>query len=353
LDGFRIIRVPTLRELYRKLVPVRRADVPLASEQGNAPFLTKLRADLLNIVHMLWINLLMARIAVKQSADVYHAHDLDTLLAGYLASRWTGQRLVYDFHELFTEQFRTGVKTGLWRLFYGLLERILVKRADLRVTVCGSLGEWMSQKYGVYGIITVRNAPPYQEPPRRPGGAREPVILYHGGYAPGRGLEQLIESARYLAAGRIVFRGFGPLDAYLRALAKKQRVEDRVSFAPPVPMPELVRAASEADIGVIPYIPYCLNNRYCLPNKLFEYMMAGLAVAGSDLPELRGIIVGHHLGGIFDPEDPRDIARALNELVQGADRLEGMKRNALQAARMVFNWEREEHTLLKAYEAMT
>lgn len=354
LDGCHIIRVLTLRHLYDALRPPRSPKYRMSNGREAVSFLTRLRGDALNIISVIWLNVALARRAVKQEADVYHAHDLDTLLAGFLAKWWTGKKLVYDFHELFTEQFRHGIKTTLWMLFYSLLERLLVRYADLRVTVCRSLGEWVTQRYGVNGIMTVRNVPPLQLwVPNHAGANHERVILYHGGYYRDRGLEQLIESAKYLVAGTVMLRGYGNLEDHLRALVREFGVEDKVVFAPPVPMADLVRTASEADIGVIPYIPFCLNNRFCLPNKLFEYMMAGLAVVGSDLPELRHIILGHQIGGVFSPENPRDIARAMNELLLDMPRLEMMKRNALRAARERYNWEVEGKTLLMAYETVT
>ena len=377
LDGYRVVRVPlpgslrrhviphflvwlksaaprlytVLRDRYRSVNPRKPVEAPLASPP--LPERSTLRSDLLNLIHVLRINLKMAGEAIKQHADVYHAHDLDTLLAGYIAKIRTRKKLVYDFHELYTEQFKDGVKTGAWRFYYSSLERALVKTTDLRLTVCESLGDWVTQRYGTDGVITVRNVPVYQPPPPGPSDhGREPVILYHGGYFRDRGLEQLIESVQYLKRGRIVFRGFGELEDHLRALVQEQGLEDRVSFAPPVPMPELVKTAAEADIGVIPYIPFCLNNRFCLPNKLFEYLMAGLAVVGSDLPELRKVILGHSVGGVFDPEDSQDIARALNDLIEDEKRLARIKRNALHAVRAVYNWQAESVKLLKAYESL-
>jgi len=377
LDGYRVVRVPpgslrrslvyhflmwlkavaprqytVLRDRYRSVNPRKLAEASPAS--SFLPEHSTLRSDLLNIIHILRLNLKMAREAIKQHADVYHAHDLDTLLAGYIAKRRTRKKLVYDFHELYTEQFKEGVKTGSWRRYYLSLERALVKTTDLRLTVCESLGDWVTQRYGTDGVITVRNVPVYR--PLAPGPAdsgREPVILYHGGYFRDRGLEQLIESVQYLERGRIVFRGFGELEDHLRALVREQGLGNRVSFAPPVPMPELVKTAAEADIGVIPYIPFCLNNRFCLPNKLFEYLMAGLAVAGSDLPELRKVIMGHNVGLVFNPEDPQDIAKVLNEMLGDATRLGGMKRNASLAARTSYNWEVEAQKLVKGYQSLT
>jgi glycosyltransferase involved in cell wall biosynthesis len=354
LEGCHIIRVLTLRHLCKGLMAHRNPKGGMSKGLEAVSFLTRLRGDALNIISVIWLNMALARSAVKQRADVYHAHDLDTLLAGFLAKWWTGKKLVYDFHELFTEQFRHGTKTKLWSLFYSLLERVLVRHADLRVTVCRSLGEWVTQRYGVNGITTIRNVPPLQSwVPNHAGGNPERVILYHGGYYRDRGLEQLIESVKYLATGTLMLRGYGNLEDRLRALVREFGLEGRVVFAPPVPMADLVKTASEADIGVIPYIPFCLNNRFCLPNKLFEYMMAGLAVVGSDLPELRHIILGHQIGGVFSPENPRDIARAINKLLLDTPRLNIMKRNALRAARERYNWEVEGKTLLMAYESVT
>ncbi len=336
------------------VVPPQPASAPKAG--GDAPsaakptFWQQLNIDQLAIRCIVWINIAMARLAEEERADLYHAHDLDTLLAGYLAKRRTGKPLFYDFHELYTEQFPAGVRSPIWKLWYSLLERVLVGRADRLLTVCDSLGEWVAGRYGVRQAQTVMNVPEAQPLPEiRVQAAREPVILFHGGYLPERGLEGLVDCARYLRRGRIVFRGFGSLEPQLRARVKDQGVEAVVSFAPPVPMMELVRAASDADIGVIPYLPVCLNNRFCLPNKIFEYMMAGLAVVGSDLPELRRIIVGNDVGRVYNPMDSQDLARVLNELTEYPVRLLQIRKNALRAAQGMYNWGLEGQKLLSLY----
>ena len=328
-----------------------------ACQGGESPALSfprRLEVDVLHIVSSMKLNRAMAAMAIEQRADVYHAHDLDTLLAGYLAKRKTGKHLVYDFHELYTEQQHKIWKTVFWRAYYSLLERLLIKQTQLKMTVCDSLAEWVGQRYGARGIITVMNVPQACDSQRiQPKQCREKIIIYQGHYFRDRGLEQLIESARYLHEGKIVLRGDGYLEEHLRNLVLEKGVQDKVVFASPVPMTELVRTAGEADIGVAPFIPVCLNTRLCLPNKLFEYMMAGLAILGSDLPELRRIIVGHNLGGLFNPEDSKDIARAINELIDDEARLQKMKHNSYQAARDLYNWEREEKKLLGAYDRAT
>src|SRR3989442_9581923 len=102
-----------LRDRYRSINPRKLADTSKAS--APLPERSTLRSDLLNDIHVLRINLKMAGEAIKQHADVYHAHDLDTLLAGYIAKRRTAKRLVYDLHERNTEQFTEGIKTRACR----------------------------------------------------------------------------------------------------------------------------------------------------------------------------------------------------------------------------------------------
>ncbi len=375
IDGYRVIRLPhpklLAKLLWRRLnARTDSSGVSLYESHGNQvhqpitaiqqseqrpqdTWLRKCWVDILNVVNVIWINIAMAITAAQQRPDVYHAHDLDTLLAGWLASRWTGGFLVYDFHELFTEQYQQGVKTGLWHTFYSWLERLLIGRTHLKLTVCDSLGEWVSARYGVTGVVTVKNVPRlpnWNIVPRAT--TATPVILYHGAYVRNRGLEEFISCVPYLQEGRIVLRGRGPLESKLRMLVHEMRVQDRVLFAPPVPMVELVQAASEADLGVAPFLPLCLNTRYCLPNKLFEYMMAGLAVVATDVPEMRKIVLDHDVGLIFPSNDPKAMAAVCNELLGNKSRLLQMKKNSARVATQIYNWEHEERRLLQAYMAL-
>ncbi|HEU4683066.1 MAG TPA: glycosyltransferase [Nitrospira sp.] len=344
----------------REIVPGKKGQHPdsgkpdSTTENVGNGFVRLLR-DGVNILNVLWLNAALARTAVAQSAGIYHCHDLDTLLAGCLAKLLTGGKVVYDCHELFTEQYRPGAKTWLWKGFYSGLERWLIRYTDLRLAVCDSIGKWMSLEYRTAPSVTVRNCPhlqPSPESPSRPAG--EKIILYHGAFLPDRGIEQLIASARYLSRAKIVLRGLGPLETHLRALVGRHGLQDLISFAPPVAVSELVTAAAAADIGVVLYLPVCLNARFSLPNKLFEYMMAGLAIVGSDLPELRRIIRDsvYPVGAVCDPHDPQDLARAINELVKDDQLLARLKHNAREAAVSLFNWETESRRLLSAYDSL-
>mgnify|MGYP001186430161 CR=1 FL=1 len=375
LDGYRVMHVQPPRFLrhtpfFRWFTSIRRSSPASAVRQTDRlasssvslspgssvesiSWWRKVSCDIREIIYMVRTNWAMLRVAGSYSAQIYHVHDLNALIGGYILSRWQGARLVYDFHELFTEQFRPGIKSILWRRFYGFLEGWLGKRADSHITVCDSIAGVVRERYAFPMVLTVRNVPWYQLATASPAHGRSgKVILYHGAYLRDRGLEQLIAAMVHVREGTLLLRGDGELETALRVQVHQLDLDSRVVFAPPVPISELVQVAADADIGVVPYIGFCLNNRFCLPNKVFEYMMAGLAVAGSDLPELRNVIARHDIGGLFDPENSRDIARVLQQLLDDGTALERMKTNARQVARTTYNWEAESVCLVDAYASI-
>ena len=129
-------------------------------------------------------------------------------------------------------------------------------------------------------------------------------------------------------------------------------LEGRVHFLAPAHPARLVESLAGFDVGVVPYRPTTLNNRLCLPNKVFEYLQAGLALAVSTLPELRLLMNVTGAGELFDPDSPEDIARAINALTCDAGRLQALKARA-RAAGARFTWEAQgEPQLLACYREL-
>jgi glycosyltransferase involved in cell wall biosynthesis len=142
-------------------------------------------------------------------------------------------------------------------------------------------------------------------------------------------------------------RGEGELEGKLKALARGLR---NVTFEKKVPMNAVVESASSADIGVLPYVPTDLNHYYCSPNKLFEYIQAGLALAVSNLPFLREIVVGNEIGVVFDPTNPEDMARQI-DLVSRPKNLVAFHRKVCEI-RDRYTWKHEKRQLYVAYKAL-
>jgi len=294
----------------------------------------------------------------REQADIYHAHDLNTLPLAFMAQRRFGGKIIYDSHELYTE---TSSISRLERRISRIMEKYLIRRAHAVITVNESIANELAQRYKVDKPLVVMNCPP-----RRLSDGKEqsnciqqalglnedtPIILYQGGFSPNRGLENLVLSTRFFAKGVLVLMGWGKLESRLRGLAEDLYLTDRVYFLDPVPQEVLLEYSASAHVGVIPYQYVGLNNYYTTPNKLFEYIASGLPVVGSNFPELKRIIEGYELGKTFNPDDPKEIANAINYVLSDETRYKEMKKNALKAAK-IFNWENESKKLLEIYKSM-
>jgi glycogen synthase len=301
---------------------------------------------------MMIVNHELYRAALPLRPAVAHCNDLDTLLAGFMLRETLGCRLVFDAHEVYPEQLPPRMRSDIWHRFYTNLETRLLPHTDLRMTVCDSIGRYYEDRYGSGPFLTLRNVPSLrlQPPPEILARRNRPRrILYHGAYFPYRGLDEVIAAARWVDDAQFVFRGIGGHLAALEKLVAKHRLGKRVVFAPPVGVDELIPSAADCDIGLNPFISVCKNTEYALPNKFFEYMMAGLAVASSDLVEMRGVTQDLDNGILFDSTDPRQIAEALNGLVADPERLDACRRNSYEAARTCYHWESEQAKLIEEY----
>jgi glycosyltransferase involved in cell wall biosynthesis len=275
------------------------------------------------------------------NAQIYITNDLDTLLAGILCSA-TSRMLVHDAHELWPDQW-TGMNaySAPAVAWLRLVESLLLKRPNVTITVNPLIAEVMEKRYNIRKPRVILNVPEIEasnavKKERRSGSQK--VALYQGLYAMHRGLENLIRACEFLEKDvTLVLRGYGANEHNLREIAKQFK---NCRFERPVEMKELVRAASStADVGIVSYVPVNMNNYLASPNKLFEYIQAGLPVLGSDLPFLRQIIVENNIGYVFNPHSPRDIARAINMATR--DSILCILRHNVRKIQRQYSWSEE------------
>ena len=308
--------------------------------------------DVAPIRSIMLVNLAIFKAAEEYAPDIVHCNDLDTLLIGYMFKMKHGSTLVFDAHEIYPEQLPPTMRSQIWHEFYTNLERRLINEADGQLTVCDSLGRYFKSFYDANRFVTVRNLPSKAQLPGeriRADRRERPQFLYHGSYFAYRGLEEIIRASRFIDGADFVFRGIGRYGEVLKRLSVELGVEDRIAFADPVGVDELVSSAAESDIGLNPFIPVCKNTEYALPNKFFEYLMAGLACASSDLVEIRDHTTRYDVGILFESLEPEAIAAQLNELVARPDLVAHYRANALNAARDELHWENEENKLTDFY----
>lgn len=276
--------------------------------------------------------------------DLVIANDWRALPVAYAAKQACNARIIYDSHEFASEEFADSWR---WRLLARRhvvrIEERYIREADAVVTVSDGIADALAVRYGLARPIVISNTPAWQETAFRPTG--DPVtVLYHGALVPRRGLETLIESVSlWPAAFRLVIRGpaQGGFDQHLRALAGG--LGERVTFAPAVPPDQVVPSAAQADIGIFLLSNSTTHARFAMPNKIFEYIQAGLMVISSDLPEIRKVVESAGCGLLLDQDTPQAIAACLARLDPA--RIDACKRAALGRAKDL-NFEAEGGKLL-------
>lgn len=296
-------------------------------------------------------------------SDIYHAHDLNTLPVAWWYARRHRARLVYDSHELYTERNSKVPLTPVAKFSWRTMERTLIRKSHGVITVNSSIARVLAERYRVGLPTVVMNTPPRTVQPS-PNGHNllrsalpvkpdQKLLIYSGAITFNRGLEKVIESLIYLPDCFLVMMGYG-VEKYkdeLRKVVERHQLQDRFCFYGPV-APDLVTMyAAGADLGVAPIQNVCLSYYLCSPNKLFEYVIAGIPVIASDFPELKDVVDRFKIGVTFDPEDPKDIARAADEILRNPQRAADMRRNTAAAAD-AFNWENESAKLLELYRTL-
>lgn len=176
-------------------------------------------------------------------------------------------------------------------------------------------------------------------------------MLFHGQLHPSRGLESLIDSvAAWTPDRRLLLRGFGA-ESYVDSLRQRVRnlgLDERVTFAPAVAQQDVVAYASEADIGVFTPATQSRHMLLSLPNKLFEYLMAGLALCVTPGHDREALIRKYDVGAVTASTYAAELAATINSI--SAASLNTWRRNALSAAEDLC-WEHEQRKLIAVYRS--
>ena len=282
------------------------------------------------------------------SIELIHCHDLAPLLIAVRLKHWHGAKLIYDAHELETETM--GMR-GLRQRLARWLERHLMNQVDALITVSPSIRSWYQSRFPRVAVYLVRNIPAlpdkvYEAPSlRREFHVPEHALLgvYLGSLGHGRGIEPLLAAfAKSDVTHHIVFMGAGPL---LETIRSYQAQSNNIHYCPPVAPAQVIAYAGSADIGLCLIEAACLNYRYCLPNKLFEMLLAGLPVLASNLPDQAAIVEEYQAGWVVDNNVDAIVQQLA--LLSKADCLAVQR--GLQERIRELSWTNESIMLLRAY----
>jgi glycosyltransferase involved in cell wall biosynthesis len=361
IDGVRVVRldpVSGLRGALRRFVSLRK---PVHSPSGSSPVANSAsaRAAASSMTGRARLGRLVA------TADFYrrgiglvrairprliHANDYNTAWVGIVGKWLTGSRLVYDSHELWPDRNLRPESRG-WLL---LCEALFVRVADEVITTSPGYAQVLARRYRIDSPQLVRNVPAWRADPapdRRPGAP--PLAVYFGALTRNRGLATALRALALVPELRMRFVGpeaWG-YRAELAALAAELGVADRLELLDPVPPDEAATVLADADLGLALIEPACLSYRMTLPNKLYEYVAAGLPVLSSDVPVLAAEVREHGLGLIADPADPAVVAAAIQAMVEPA--AQASFRDSVNALAAETGWGTEQQRLASVYESLT
>jgi len=312
----------------------------------------------------------LSRLAADLRADVYHAHEPDLSLAiairakKLLAKQGLHKCVVHDMHEYPPGQ-PADEAPRLLKLPI-LLVHILWNKFSMK---------WVDQVFTANNIVrgyalvlsyrmsvdTLYNTPSlklFPQPATKSWPAKgEKLLLCHEGSLPfDRGLKEMVEAVCCLRGKvclRIVGDVFGEERAWLKREIKDKELHDTIIITGWLPYEKVSEAINDCHAGLILFRD-CIENRLAgPPNKLFNYMNAGLPVLSVDFPEMRQIIVEEECGILICDQSVESIINAIESLLTNPENLSRMSKNGQRAIRARYSWEVMEKKLLLSYEKLS
>ena len=294
---------------------------------------------------------------VKQykTSDILHCNDLNALPIGVIIKNFFNKdaKIVYDAHEYEINDVPNQSQRSIKIKYY--IEKFFIKYADKVITVSDSIANEYVKLYGIEKPAVVLNTPPYKEIEkknifRETLGIKEnqTIFLYQGGLSKGRGIEILLEAFKSIDNKNavIVFMGYGTLENLIQKISKEYK---NIYFHKAVSPDVLLDYTSSVDFGISTIEDTCLSYRYCLPNKMFEYLMAGIPVIVSNLYEMKRLVESNMVGTVAKENTSDVLKEAIKEAVK-LDKVE-LKIN-IQKVKAIYNWEEQEKILLDVYKGL-
>lgn len=299
-----------------------------------------------------YFEFLIKAYSIARKYDIIHCNDLNALPIGVLCKFFHSSRVVYDAHEFEINRIPNQSKFSI-RMLY-LLEKSLIGFADKVLTVSESIAVKYSEIYGIPKPELILNCPPMRISNVKANKFRDEfgisqdseIFLYQGALSKGRGIEYLIDvfcrdEYHNLV---LVFMGYGVLQNQIQDVADKY---DRIFYKSAVSPDQVLVYTLSADYGISLIEDSSLSYRFCLPNKIFEYIMVGIPIIVSDLPEMKRVVEEYKVGVVIGSSSENDFIPAFIGKI-GLIKKSDLDDNFTKA-RNVFNWENQEKKLISIY----
>lgn len=286
---------------------------------------------------------------VQSGCDLIHINSTLSLPIGIRAAHELGAVTLFDAHEYSPLQHSNRLKSRLLTLpFNDYLITKYAGRADAMITVAEGLANRYTKEYGLEAGV-IMNAPFYKPVSFRPVDPNQIRMIHHGAAIRDRGLTKMIDTIALLDTRYTLDFMLVEIDkryvSELKTYATKM-APGRISFRPPVPPSQIIEALTAYDIGFSLIAPTSFSYLHALPNKFFEAIMAGLAVAIGPSEEMMTLASQYQVGMIAPSFEPADVAATISAYSVAA--INQMKHRALEAAKEL-NADHEMTKLMNLY----
>lgn len=295
------------------------------------------------------------RKALSIEADIYHLHDPE-LLPVALKLKKQGKIVIFDAHEDFPKQVLTKhylnpIIAKLISIFMKSYEEYVCSKLNAVVTATPTIRDKFSKFCP--NVVDINNYPLLGEltPLDKDWDNIKNEVAYVGGVSKIRGIEQVVNSLSLLKTSTELnlVGSFGEKITYENV--RKSAGWSRVNELGQLDRSEVKEVLQSSVAGLVTFLPVP-NHIDAQPNKMFEYMSAGIPVIGSNYPLWKSIIEGNNCGICVDPEHPQEIANAIDRLVNDKTLAEQMGKNGIKAVNEKYNWSIEETKLFQLYEEL-
>ena len=299
-------------------------------------------------------NIRLFILLVFSKVDIYHANDLDTLLANYLAAIIRRKPIVYDSHEYFTgvpEIQNKKIVKKVWQT----IEQFIFPKLKHIITVNQSIAQLYKEKYNK-DLRILRNVPNKVETLKLKSKSelniaedKDIIITQGSGININRGIEELVEAMQYLNNVCLIIIGDGDVIPQLKKRVLELKLENSIIFKGRMPYHEMMQYTQHAKLGITIDKNTNTNYKYSLPNKLFDFIHAGIPILASKIIEVEKIINKYQIGLFINNHEPKHIANQIKYALDNKELISEWKSNTTLATKDL-NWEIEENTLKDLYK---
>jgi hypothetical protein len=274
---------------------------------------------------------------IKENPDVIIANDWNGL---YLASelkrikKWEA-KIYFDAHEYAPKEYNS-IK---WRLTSKKIINYTLKKCRDDISIMSTVCDGIAREYEKYfsfpvnSVKIITNATGYNDAMKPEQTGDKIKLIHHGGAMKVRKLELMIKMMKYLDPTKyeLTFMLVKNDSKYYNKIIKLAKKYENIKFAEPVPFVDIVKTINSYDIGVFLLLPEIFNYKYALPNKLFEYIQARLAIAIGPSIEMAKVVEKYSLGAISEKFTPKSLADSIKEMT--IEKIMDCKKNSDKCAR--------------------